>query len=181
MATSTDVANFYITLYKDRGDYLSKTKIHKLLYFAQGWNLARTGKPLFDSEISAMHYGPVVTSINLKLQPTSRGVTKTIGSYDPDVFTPEEIGLMLDVACEYGRYSTKELSEMTHEPGTPWSQVHTEHGELKEISQESMKEYFSKQKPLRDYTKEAVDRIPAIKERNSKGNIVLPADWDDDC
>ena len=35
-------------------------KLHKLLYYAQGWHLARTGRPLFPEAVEAWTDGPVV-------------------------------------------------------------------------------------------------------------------------
>ncbi len=40
-------------------------KLHKLLYYAAGWHLGFTGEPLFDEDIEAWQYGPVVPSIYL--------------------------------------------------------------------------------------------------------------------
>ena len=58
MANVQDVAKFFIGLANDQannnqGDMMTHLRLQKLLYFAQGWNLARYGKPLFDDEIEA--------------------------------------------------------------------------------------------------------------------------------
>lgn len=45
---------------KSRNPSMSTMKLHKLLYFAQGWSLAFLGEPLFDEEIHAWKSGPVI-------------------------------------------------------------------------------------------------------------------------
>ena len=65
MADVQDVARFFIDLAKrqndlDRGDLMTNLRLQKLLYFAQGWHLARFGRPLFDASIEAWPYGPAV-------------------------------------------------------------------------------------------------------------------------
>ena len=54
MADVQDVARFFIDLAKrqndlERGDLMTNLRLQKLLYFAQGWHLARFGRPLFDA------------------------------------------------------------------------------------------------------------------------------------
>ena len=39
------------------------TKIHKLLYYAQGWHLTWVGEPLFRESIEAWTNGPVVADV----------------------------------------------------------------------------------------------------------------------
>ena len=59
-----DVANFFITVgLMNEGTEMTNARINKLLYFAQGWHLAKTGEPLFNDNIEAWDYGPVVHSV----------------------------------------------------------------------------------------------------------------------
>ena len=51
MAKASDVAEFYIAMYEDSEDRMTNLRINKFLYFAQGWCIARLGRPLFDEEI----------------------------------------------------------------------------------------------------------------------------------
>jgi len=61
------VANFFL-----RKKSLTQMKLHKLLYYAQGWHLGRTGKPLLDETLGAWTYGPVVSSIHHGSSPLGR-------------------------------------------------------------------------------------------------------------
>ena len=44
----------------ENGDFITNLKLQKLLYYLQGYYLAVFEKPLFDVEIEAWQYGPVV-------------------------------------------------------------------------------------------------------------------------
>ena len=44
-------------------DLMSNMKLQKMLYYQQGFHLAYFGTPLFDEEIEAWMYGPVVPSV----------------------------------------------------------------------------------------------------------------------
>lgn len=45
------------------GDNLTNLRLQKLLYYEQGYHLAQFGTPLFDEQIEAWMYGPVVPSV----------------------------------------------------------------------------------------------------------------------
>ncbi len=48
MLTAFQIADYFLTLVDDEaGDGLSNLKLQKLVYYAQGFHLALTGKPLF--------------------------------------------------------------------------------------------------------------------------------------
>ena len=56
-----DIANIYIGLANGLpNDNIDNFKVNKLCYYAQGWSLAKLGYPLFDDEIEAWQYGPVI-------------------------------------------------------------------------------------------------------------------------
>ncbi|MDV3165541.1 MAG: DUF4065 domain-containing protein, partial [Candidatus Phytoplasma australasiaticum] len=54
-----DVAKIFLN--KDKK--INKTKIKKLLYYAQGYYLARYNKVLFQDAIEAWPYGPIISSV----------------------------------------------------------------------------------------------------------------------
>jgi uncharacterized phage-associated protein len=60
-----DIANKIIHFVSDSnaGDLISNMKLQKLLYYQQGFHLAYFGKPLFEEDIEAWMYGPVVPSV----------------------------------------------------------------------------------------------------------------------
>ena len=47
MCKASDIANFFITIsLSDKEDYITNLKLNMLMYFAQGWSLARYGKTI---------------------------------------------------------------------------------------------------------------------------------------
>lgn len=173
-----DVANFFIDLYNSVPEgQITNLSLNKLLYFAQGHSLAENGKQLFDEPIEAWKYGPVVPSVYRTFKQASRkNIAKPCGNYSSDVFSEEDLDLLLDVFRKYQDYSASALLRMTHKEGTPWRQVFQE-GENNVISQESLKRFFS------------YNRLPRISlapidvqepKRNADGYVILPPEWDDD-
>ena len=45
------------------GTAVGKTRLNKLLYYAQGHSLGETGEPLFSNNVDAWNYGPVVAVV----------------------------------------------------------------------------------------------------------------------
>ena len=102
-------------------------KLQKLVYIAQGWNLAINDAPLVKDAIEAWDGGPVFRSIWNEIR--DFGLNK----YNPPLlinplnkqpyqedFLPEEKAVIDHVMRKYGAFSGKSLSDMTHQKGTPW-------------------------------------------------------------
>lgn len=131
------VANFFLA----KSDEITQMKLHKLLYYAQGWYLAVVGKPLLNETITAWKYGPVVPSLYYDLkkfgaQPIDR-LTRmtdrlTRARYSPQVDPYDHVvrGLLERIWSVYGGLSGKQLSQMTHAADSPWSRVREMHPEL---------------------------------------------------
>ena len=57
------VANWFLDRADKDGKPLDPMKLQKLIYFAHGWHLALTSKPLINEHPEAWAYGPVIPSI----------------------------------------------------------------------------------------------------------------------
>lgn len=100
--------------------------IQKLAYIAHGWNLAINGEPLIDEAPQAWDNGPVYRSIWDHIKDYGyRGKNCTL----VDPFTKEEIreplsesekAIIDHVWAKYGSKTSEELSDMTHQIGSPW-------------------------------------------------------------
>ena len=151
MAKVQDVAKLFIEIAASQnksgnGDLMTNLRLQKLLYFAQGWCLARTGKPLFDSQLEAWRYGPVVPEIYKQYSDNgNRGIESD--GFDANALTPEECELVLDVMREYGKYSTSALVRMSHASGAPWinTDIH------KVIPQDQIQAYFAGKERLKSF------------------------------
>jgi uncharacterized phage-associated protein len=115
-------------------------KLQKLLYYQQGFHLAYFGSPLFDEEIEAWMYGPVVPAVyNHFKDNDNRGI-----EYLEDTITlslNEEEALFNEVHKVYGKYSAIGLMDMTHQE-MPWKSTKIGVGNI--ITKDKLKSFFKK-------------------------------------
>lgn len=117
-------------------EYITNLKLQKLLYYAQGYFLAKKDTPLFEEDFLAWEHGPVIRKIYDKYK--SNGANGI--NYDSDfkINIDEETERILEeVYNEYGQYTAWKLRNMTHEE-RPWKT--TPRNEI--ISKEKIKDYF---------------------------------------
>lgn len=132
------IANEFLTIAKDGGvKDMTPIKVQKLVYFAHGWNLAFFKKPLIRQGIQAWKFGPVVADVYHEFkecgnEPIDRLATEF--AYDDDLglieIEPRILpgdsqtrGVLDEVFRIYGRFTPIQLSNLTHEPNTPWAMV----------------------------------------------------------
>lgn len=124
------------------GELLTKLKLQKLLYYAQGFYYAFYGKKLFNDKIVHMPYGPAVQSILDLLKNADQPITDmreyTKETKESDL--SDDVVAILDLVYEkFGQFSAYKLVQMTHEE-SPWQE--TKQGE--EILVDKIGEYFKK-------------------------------------
>jgi uncharacterized phage-associated protein len=90
-------------------------KIHKLLYYAQGWHLVWTGEPLFHERVEAWTNGPVVADL---WHDEKRSRPRPSASPLSGV----QISTVEYVLERYGRYTAKDLIRRTHDED-PWREA----------------------------------------------------------
>jgi uncharacterized phage-associated protein len=91
---------------------IGRAKLHKLLYYAQGWHLVWIGRPLFVEPIEAWANGPVVAD----LWHDEKRERKPPPSQE---LAGDEVATVDYVVERYGRFTGKELVRRTHEED-PW-------------------------------------------------------------
>ena len=135
-------------------------QLQKLVYIANGWNLAINEAPLTEDSPRAWDYGPVYPELRNALKsygrsPVDRSIKfGDIGfsifseNSDDDVrgnFSKDESELIKKVFDVYGGFHAFQLSAMTHEKDTPWYNIYM----IKkyrggEIPNEEIKDHFIK-------------------------------------
>lgn len=132
------VANLVLERAGAKGLALSPMKLQKLIYFAHGWTLTLSDQPLIDEPIEAWQYGPVVESLYHEFKdcgnaPIERLATEfdlnNFERYTPVLDNQDKVKVLpiIDKVIEvYGKYSAVQLSNMTHEPDSPWAHVWAE-------------------------------------------------------
>jgi uncharacterized phage-associated protein len=153
------VANYFLELAKRDGKALDPMKIQKLVYLAHGWSLAVNRQPLIVDKVEAWRYGPVIRSLYSAFRDEGSG---PIGhpAYDAriadgkltfiaprldDIGDPFNKGvkdLLDEVWRVYGDLSAVQLSNFTHQQGSPWEQTWKPDSTGLVISDDLIKDYF---------------------------------------
>lgn len=133
MHDARGVANYFLDRARDRGVDLTVMTLLKVLYFAHGWHLAKYGKPLVGQPFEAWTHGPVVRVVYDQLKRYgARPVSERLKSFDtkicgyldaPRDFNGETAQFLNNIFDYYARFHAFELSDLTHEPGSPWDVV----------------------------------------------------------
>lgn len=153
MLTAATVSNYIISLLA-QGRELETIKLHKLLYFCQGWCFAFYKKPLFNEDFEAWKFGPAIKEIYLE-HAGMVGIPATFKFHDKEkinnnpiintVINEEDKQLINAVLRDYGSLNSFMLVDLTHLAGTPWEQVYQEDMETQLISKQKIQEYFLKE------------------------------------
>lgn len=118
MPTAHDVARYFVSLVdEEAGDSISNLKLQKLLYYAQGFNLAFYDKPLFGESIKAWMHGPVVPQVYHEYKDFGSGPVSVI-PVNLDDYSDQVRSLLDDVYTVYGQFSASKLRDLTHEEPT---------------------------------------------------------------
>ncbi len=141
MYDAQQIANYFLALCdEDEGEIISNLKLQKLLYYAQGFNLAITGERLFKENVEAWTHGPVVPPVYHSYKHCGTNALPKPDNFDSESLDKSARELIDEVFQVYGQYSAWKLANMTHiEP--PWKNAIAQ-GQSTEISDESMREYF---------------------------------------
>lgn len=126
---------------------ITHLKLQKLLYNAQGVNLAINNEPLFEEPLEAWEHGPVVREVydtfcifgrNQIIVPVTEETNEIIRKIESD----SKIKNILELVYEnFSIYTAWQLREMSHTKNGPWDR--TQKNEI--INLELIKEYFKKE------------------------------------
>lgn len=105
-------------------------KLHKILYFVQGYHLAYFDAPLFKEDFQAWVHGPVLPTLYSSLKKTVQknmhdklAITDETAKKYIKVFekaaTPEQVSLIKDIVKSFGKFDGYQLEAITHSQ-EPW-------------------------------------------------------------
>ena len=141
MLSCNDVAKYFIAqVDEDAGDLISNLKLQKLVYYAQGINLALSGHPLFPEALEAWIHGPVVPILFHNYESYEQGAIPPPRDMDFSIYDTQTRELLDEVYTVFGQFSAWKLYKMTHEE-LPWKNTPVGH----EISFSTMRDYFKTQ------------------------------------
>ena len=153
------VANAFLDIADANEKKLSPLKLQKLVYIAHGWHLAIHDEPLVQDEFAeAWQYGPVFPSVYHEFKEFGKSAVTGKASdfrlesdYDFELYEPsvpvddEDAQDLLKKVWEiYGKYSGLALSDVTHQPDTPWHVIWNKSGGRRnaDIPNEIIREHY---------------------------------------
>lgn len=125
MAHALDVANYIARWFEESSEDndLTPMKLHKLLYYSQGFHLALCDSALFTDPIEAWENGPVVRSVYTAYASQFSDGVYQVGEHpsgNADALLADQQQVVDEVLETYGQFSAWRLREMTHEE-RPWA------------------------------------------------------------
>lgn len=148
------IANYFLDLASKEGEKIDPLKIQKLVYFAHGWNLAIYDKPLISEPVEAWRFGPVISDLYQAFKHYgNEPITAKAEKYDftrapyrrfaPEIPETDMATRMLvkKVWDAHKVYTGIQLSNVTHQPGTPWANTWGKKN-TSYIPDEEIKAYF---------------------------------------
>jgi uncharacterized phage-associated protein len=143
------IANYFIKKAKEKGEIITPMKLIKLCYIAQGTALAYSNQAIFEEEVEAWKYGPVIPCLYKEFKKYGNShineyyvpvEDNTISMPDED---DKEAHIILEAAWnKFGSWSGIELSAWTHQPDSAWSQIYKKYSENSLIPSSIIKEEF---------------------------------------
>jgi uncharacterized phage-associated protein len=131
---------------------ISTMKLQKLCYIAHGWSLAISDEPLVDDGFEAWANGPV--SRKLFRAHAYQGSVDSITGGDRNMLTMAQRATIDGVVLAYAGLSAQQLSDKTHQPGTPWTEARqglpAGTRSSRPLSDESIKKHFKELLKVRD-------------------------------
>lgn len=119
---------------------ITNLKLQKILYYIQGEYLAKYKEPLFDNDIEAWAYGPVVPDVYYEYKKYISEPIKGVNPLNKDLFTKKEKSLIRSIVKRNYTKNVWSLVQETHQE-SPWKNNY-EKGFNNDISIVDMEEYF---------------------------------------
>lgn len=147
----SDLINW--TAYYKYGVQLNKTQMQKLLFMCYGWYIAATGKALFtDDTPKAWPFGPVFPRVNKRFVPGIIPIEFSDDKKKEFLKDSVAMGIITSVIEKFHAVSAHDLSEWSHQEGSPWHQtIYGKDGKNTSIkwnqviSNDVIKDYFKRQ------------------------------------
>ncbi len=138
------IANEFLKL---EGRPMNQMRLQKLVYIANGWNLAINEEPLTKSRIEAWDGGPVYRAIWDHVRDYGYNVKARYFGLDGKRFKAEldddEKSVIQHVWKKYGGYTGHKLSQLTHQEGTPWSNAYFGRGRNSALLRADIQQHFT--------------------------------------
>lgn len=119
---------------------ISNLRLQKILYYIQGAYLRNNREPLFDNDIEAWDYGPVIPDVYYSYNRFIGNPIEGVVPQQEDLFEDEEEQLIEAVVNEKINGSVWDLVDQTHQE-SPWKD-NFKRGYNNEIPIEDIEDWF---------------------------------------
>ena len=137
------IANILIQMGIQDGRPLTPLQVVKLTYLCHGWMLGLYHKPLSAQPAEAWKYGPVIPDVYHEVKVHGRKPITAPIDFPQAELDSTESDLVQQVHKAYEDFSGIQLSQITHEPGTPWHKIWNEHGRNTIIPNSLIEEHYA--------------------------------------
>ncbi|WP_377160619.1 Panacea domain-containing protein [Roseateles sp. UC29_93] len=153
MADIHDVADYLIVKLWEAGERPSVHRLHKLLYYVQGWHLVMHERPLFPERFQAWIHGPISKPLfdrfafdrSLYAMVERRDIRE---GFTFDALSPMERDHVDRILDEYAIYPTFQLMRMSREE-LPWLKarggIPLDERSERELEESVMRDFFRSQ------------------------------------
>jgi uncharacterized phage-associated protein len=127
------IANFLLDLADERGLQLTQLSLYKIIYFGHGWYLSVHNTPLIRQEFEAWQHGPVIKVICDSFRSFGKNpivgrasqldLISSIRKVVSSTLREDDAHFMISIFNEYYIFDAWQLSDMTHEVGSPWDKL----------------------------------------------------------
>ncbi len=140
-----DIADYFVGKAKEEGQGIDPMKLLKLTYIAHGWHLGFENKPLFLNQVQAWKHGTVIPELYHVIKRYGSGYVdkSTLELYTENKIDKEKATFLNTIYNYYKQFSGSQLSDKTHENGTPWQTTYNGLHNVT-IPTERINEYYKK-------------------------------------
>ena len=138
---STKIADFFIEKANEniaRGSLMTNLKLQKLLYYSYVWKLVLNDEKIFNDELEAWEFGPVVRKEYTRLKKyENKPIEVKAIQTDINLLSKDLRGYLDTIWHSYGKYEASYLVEMTHNE-KPWINTFNPNSNKKQIIKDSL-------------------------------------------
>ena len=118
-------------------------QVVKLTYLCHGWMLGLYNRPLSAQPVEAWQYGPVIPDVYHAVKKHGREPIREPLDIPAAALDYHENDLVRQVDAAYQDFTGIQLSQITHEPGTPWHHIWTKFGRNTIIPNSLIREHYA--------------------------------------
>ncbi|HIS83083.1 TPA: DUF4065 domain-containing protein [Candidatus Scatenecus faecavium] len=127
----TEIAKYIITYCSNKKRPISNLKLQKLLYFLWIDYFKKNNCSLFNENICAWQFGPVVPEVYYEFCSYAGSPINKI--YDIVIYNQNDSVIINNLIDKYIEFSASKLVEMTHKAFKPWSIIYNNGAGLRNI------------------------------------------------